>query len=595
MSTWNISKHFDFDTQEKIDAAIALLQETTAAFVSEWKENTEYLSNPEVLAEALKQYEVWVRACGHGGGVGYYAWLKLQLNSENQENKALSAKLSEMSTNLYNQIQFFTLKIAKIEPSVQETMLAHTALQEYKHFLARLFAQAKHQLSEKEEKILNLKSTSAYERWVQLVEQQLSAKSAPIMTEDGTEKETSFNEILGLRGSRNKAIRDSAAKQVHRLLAEYAPIAEAEINAVFHDKKVDDTLRGFDRPDSDRHLNDDIETEVVDAMRKAVSGKFDVSARFYKLKAKLNGAPTMKYHERAVPYGNIEDNYSFEDAVVLVKGVFEKLDPSFADIFQRFLDNGQIDVFPQKGKSGGAFCVYWTPEQPVFVLLNHAKTLGDVLTLAHEMGHAINDEYIRDKQHALHFETSTATAEVASTFMEDFVLAKLLETADDEQRLAILMKRLDDDVAAIMRQVACYNFEEALHKAVRGQGYVSKESIGKLFNEHMHAYMGDAVEQCDGAENWWVYWSHIRRFFYVYSYASGLLISKAMQNMVREDATNIEKVKTFLQTGVSKSPKETFAAMGIDIADAAFWQEGLKGIEQTLVQAEELAKKLGKV
>ncbi len=592
---WNITKHFDFDSQEKIDAAVAQMQVLTDTFAGTWKDTAVYLTDPEVLAEALKQYEAWIRACKYGGAVGYYAWLQLQLNSEHQGNKALSAKLTEVSTAMYNQIQFFTLSLAKINESVQQQCLTHAALQPYQHFLARLFAEGKYQLSEKEEKILNLKSTTAYERWVELVAQQLSAKSAVVFTPEGVEEEKSFNEVMGMLGSKHEAVRESAAAQVHRMLRDFAPIAEAEINAVFHDKKVDDGLRGFVRADASRHIADDIETEVVDAMREAVSSNFDVSARFYQLKARLNGAETMKFHERSVPYGNIENNYSFEDAVRLVRDVFESLDPAFSATLDRFLDNGQIDVFPIKGKSGGAFCVYWTPEQPVFVLLNHTKTLGDVLTLAHEMGHAINDEYMRTKQHALHFETSTATAEVASTFMEDFVLQKLLENADDEQRLAILMKRLDDDIASIMRQVACYNFEEALHAAVREQGYVSKEAIGALFQEHMHAYMGDAVEQCDGSENWWVYWSHIRRFFYVYSYASGLLISKAMQQMVREDPANIEKVKVFLETGVSASPKDTFAAMGIDITDGAFWKQGLAEIATTLQEAEELALKLGKL
>jgi len=110
-----------------------------------------------------------------------------------------------------------------------------------------------------------------------------------------------------------------------------------------------------------------------------------------------------------------------------------------------------------------------------------------------------------------------------------------------------------------------------------------------LFTKHMSAYMGDAVEQSPGSQNWWVYWSHIRSFFYVYSYASGQLISKALQNMVRQDKTAIEKVKKFLSAGLSKSPKELFLDMGIDITDRNFWNKGLGEVEQLLSQAESLA------
>src|SRR5690606_24859621 len=107
--------------------------------------------------------------------------------------------------------------------------------------------------------------------------------------------------------------------------------------------------------------------------------------------------------------------------------------------------------------------------------------------------------------------------------------------------------------------------------------------------------MGPAVEQSVGTENLWVYWSHFRSFFYVYSYASGLLISKALQAKVREDKNFIKEVKKFLATGSANSPKEIFTKLGIDISDQAFWQAGLKEIDNSLKETEKMAKKLGKI
>ncbi len=94
--------------------------------------------------------------------------------------------------------------------------------------------------------------------------------------------------------------------------------------------------------------------------------------------------------------------------------------PEFADIFAGFVENGQIDVYPKKGKDSGAFCMHHLMVQPTYILLNHTGKLHDVLTIAHELGHGINNELIKKKQHALDFGTPTSTAEVASTFMEDF-------------------------------------------------------------------------------------------------------------------------------------------------------------------------------
>ena len=104
--------------------------------------------------------------------------------------------------------------------------------------------------------------------------------------------------------------------------------------------------------------------------------------------------------------------------------------------------------------------------------------LRDVLTLAHELGHGINNELIREKQNALNFGTPTSTAEVASTFMEDFVLQEILRGSDDELKLVIMVMKLNDDVSTIFRQVACYTFEQELHKEFRQRGYLSKKELG---------------------------------------------------------------------------------------------------------------------
>ena len=188
-----------------------------------------------------------------------------------------------------------------------------------------------------------------------------------------------------------------------------------------------------------------------------------------------------------------------------------------------------------------------------------------------------------------------STAEVASTFFEDFVFEHLLAEVDDQTRLSLLMSKLGDQISTIHRQVACYTFEQELHQSYREQGYLSSDEIGGIFQKHMSAYMGASVEKSKGSENWWVYWSHIRSYFYVYSYASGLLISQSLQAKVRENSEFITKVKNFLGAGMSASPKQIFADLGIDIADKRFWLQGLEEMEKLLAETEKLARKLGRV
>lgn len=120
--------------------------------------------------------------------------------------------------------------------------------------------------------------------------------------------------------------------------------------------------------------------------------------------------------------------------------------------------------------------------------------------------------------------------------------------------------------------------------------YARHWEIEELFQKHMSSYMGDFVEQSPGSENWWVFWSHIRNFFYNYSYASGLLISKSLQNSVKNNPKFIDSVKDFLSAGSSDSPKNIFKKLGINTADKTFWDKGIKEIENLLKEATKLAK-----
>lgn len=570
-------------------------EEATEKFISKWKNRGDYLENPDVLKEALDEYNEWCENYGTSGDEVYYYSLKNHQNQEDAEIKAKLNKVIDFARSVHNSMSFFELKIAKIPEEKQKMFLEDENLRDYKHFLEKLFDNAKYFLSENEEKIMVLKSKSAYSSWVNMVEEFLSKEQREVLDENGNPVKKSFSDFFNLIDNNKKDVREKAAEALNETLEKYSDVAEAEINAVLADKKVNDEIRGFERPDKARHVGDDVDTEIVDALIAAVSNNLEISRRFYELKAKLLGFDKLKYHERNMVYGSIDKKYSYEDTVELVYRVFDKLDKKFGEIFKMFVENSLIDVYPKKGKTGGAFCAHMLRKQPTYILLNHGDRLRDVETMAHEAGHGINNELIKEKQNSVNFGTPTSTAEVASTFMEDFVLEELMKESDDELKLSLMMQKLNGDISSIIRQISCYMFEQELHKEFREKGYLTKEEIGKMFQKYMGNYMGDFVEQSPGSENWWIYWHHIRMFFYNYSYSSGLLISKALQRKVKENPEFIEKVKEFLSAGLSKSPKDIFLEIGIDISKKEFWEEGLKEVRELLDKTEELAKKLGKI
>ncbi len=593
--SWDLTPLYKNDHDPKIEKDLAVHKKNSYLFINKWRDRSDYLESLPVLKQALTDYEAWLNSGGILGEVGYYFSLRSAQEENNPKIKAKLNKINDLATKISNDGQFFTLRLAKIKPNLQKEILQHKDFTRWHYFLKSLFDEAKYLLSEPEEKILALKSAPAKYKWIEMTSSILTKETRTILGRDGKKHILPFSEIMGLLSHSNKKIRDGAFLSVNDILAKYADVAEAEINAILLDKKINDELRGLPRPDTSRHLADDVPTEVVDTLIKEVQKAYTLSKKYYALKAKLFNKKKLDYHERNVPFGDIKREYTYQDSLKLVDKVFSKLDSEFHHYFQNFVNKKQIDVFPKVGKAGGAFCAYNRPTSPIYILLNHTNELQDVLTIAHEAGHGINDEFMKSHQETLYFGTPLVTAEVASTFCEDFVLEELLLEANDELRLSLLMSKLNDDISTIIRQVAAYSFEQELHSTFRKVGYLAKEDIGRIFQKHMKSYMGSSVNQNPGTENWWIYWSHFRNFFYVYSYASGLLISKSMQAKYKQDKDFMIKIKKFLQAGSSTPPDKLFLDLGIDIKQAQFWQDGLNEIATLLKTTEKLAKKMGRI
>ncbi len=590
---WDYSSLVSGDLDDQIERERVVVQEKVGAFVLKWKSRKDYLEDVKVLREALDEYEDLKANFGTSGNIGQYLWLCKMKDQGNEDVRAKYGLIEGFSEKLSNDLLFFELGLSKVSSKKQAQFLASDDLNCYNHYLERLFASGRFVLSEEVEKVMTLKSGPAYEAWEGMLSELLSKEERKVFVGDGEEVK-GFSEILALLSSDDLKVRESCVDAFNDILDKYVDVATLQINAIFKNKKIDDELRGYSRADEARIVSDDIDFEFVDGLLDAVVGRYDISKKFYELKAKLLGVDKLKYHERVVSYGEVSKKIKYEEGVKIVGDAFERMDEDFGRIFREFVLEGNIDVYPSKGKRGGAFCSWGLKIHPIRILLNYMDGINDVTTLAHEAGHGLNHELMK-KQSSLDFGVPMAVAEVASNFAEGVVFEDLLNgVQNDEERLSLLVSKLGDDLSSISRQVACYKFEQELHKEFREKGAVSSEVIGEIFGRNMKAYMGEFVEYPEWSKNWWVYWPHIRNYFYVYSYASGALISNAMIKKYRDNPEFILKIKEFLSFGESKSPRESFESLGISL-DEKFWNEGLDNVEGMLNEAWRLAEKLGKI
>lgn len=583
--TWNLGLLYKNDKDPQIEKDIQDIEKAYASFEKKYR-NKDFTKTPASLLVALEEFETINLALSKKNPSWYFS-LKIDIDSSDEYAQAMETKISQRLTIAANKVTFFDLVIGKIPKKEQKKFLSYKPLFPYKYQLEKIFATAKHNLSEKEEQLVQLLAQPGYSMWVDGQEKVLNQQ-----TVEHNQKQLPLSEALSILSDLPTKERRALHQKINTILKQVSHFAEAEINAIVNFKKVMDTQRGFKTPYEATVLGYENDKETVDTLIAVTTKYFSISRRFYALHAKLLKEKTLSLADRGVKIGSIDKNFTFNDAVSIVQRAFSRVGESYAHILDRFLKNRQLDVFPVKGKTSGAYCSWVGGDTPVFVLLNHTNDIRSVETLAHEMGHAIHSE-LSKKQPIQYQGYSMATAEVASTFFEQLVHEELESELSGKEKVILLHNKILGDISTIFRQVACFNFEVELHTKIREQGKLSKAEMGVLMNKHFASYLGPTVSLTEDDGYFFVTWSHIRRFFYVYSYAYGQIISRALFENWKKDHRYIEKIDQFLSAGGSMSPKDIFKKIGINTSDPSFFESGLKAVEADIKKLERLAKKEG--
>ncbi|MDQ7021909.1 MAG: hypothetical protein Q9M91_08995 [Candidatus Dojkabacteria bacterium] len=247
------------------------VEKKTKAFIKKWLNNEAYLNDPKVLKEALDDYSYWATNFGIYSDESYYYGLSSSLDLNDPKIKAASNIIHQKVVALYNETQFFTLQLSKIEKDVQKKMLASSGLSEYKHFLEQLFLSGKYTLSDKEERIMNMKSKVSKGNWVDMLSGLLAKEEKEILDKNGKKAVKNFSEVMELISDPNKKVRDKASLALNEIFEKHLDVAEHELNSVLENKRINDEIRGYKRADESRHISDDVETKSVDILVETVN------------------------------------------------------------------------------------------------------------------------------------------------------------------------------------------------------------------------------------------------------------------------------------------------------------------------------------
>jgi oligoendopeptidase F len=574
---WNLADLYSGIDAPEVKRDLTRMDAECVAFETDYKgrlaERTAKEDGGKWLAEAVKRYEAIDDLAGR---LGSYSGLVHAGDSVDPAISKFYGDVSERLTTASVHLLFFALELNRVDDAVIDRAMQTPELAHYRPWIEDLRKDKPYQLEDRVEQLFHEKSQSGYAAWNRLFDQTISGLRFKVAGQQ-LAIEPTLTLLQDRAPDKRKAAGQALAKTFKANERSFALIT----NTLAKDKEISDRWRGFEDVADSRHLANRVERAVVDALVGSVRAAYPLlSHRYYALKAGWFKKRKLAHWDRNAPLPfAATDSIAWPDAKNMVLTAYRGFSPEMASIAERFFTDRWIDAPVRPGKAPGAFSHPTTPSAHPYVLMNYQGKPRDVMTLAHELGHGVH-QVLAAKNGALMAPTPLTLAETASVFGEMLTFKRLLaQTGSARARQALLAGKVEDMINTVVRQIAFYSFERAVHTE-RRNGELTAERIGEIWLSVQSESLGPAIDIRPGYENFWMYIPHfIHSPFYVYAYAFGDCLVNSLYAVYENAQTGFaERYLAMLAAGGTKHYSELLKPFGLDAKDPKFWDGGLSVI-----------------
>ncbi|MCR0570150.1 M3 family oligoendopeptidase [[Clostridium] innocuum] len=519
--------------------------------------------------------------------VGHFISLKQSTNTSDGRTVSLMNQFSQKFSGITKANARFNRYVAEIE-DLDACIEQDALLKEYSYLLHTIKEDSKYLLSDDVEEVLSKMNISGGEAWANLQEYLTS-----IVEVDYKKEATTLSQIRNMAYDSDPQFRKSAYEAELKAYDKIRDAVAFSLNSIKAQVLTECELRGFASPLAMTLHNAHMKQETLDALLHTMQSYMPKFHAYLKRKAELlgykNGLP---WYELFAPLGEETKTYRVEEAKEYLLKHFRPFAEDMADMMERAFDESWIDFFPRKGKVGGAFCANLSGVKQSRVLTNYDGALGDIVTLAHELGHAYHGMMIENHR-PLNTDYSMPVAETASTFNENIIMNAAIEEAKGQEKITLIENQLQDLTQVICDIYSRFLFEKTVFEK-RKDSFMFADELEAIMIETQKQAYGDGLDPDYLHPYMWICKSHYYSSglsFYNFPYAFGALFARGLiVKYQQEKDAFVPKYRELLKATTISSVEDVAAMADIDLCDEAFWTSCLDTCAQRIDEFLELTK-----
>lgn len=526
-----------------------------------------------------------------------YASLRRSEDTRARTAQSMYARIGSKYVDAVTKITFAEPELLTLPEKTLQAITDAPILADYRFALQELLRRKPHTLTEAEETLL-AGFGEVFSAPGDIAENLRDADLtfAPAQDGEGRAVEVSSANYINLQASNDRALRQHSFESLYAGYQGHINTFATAYAGCVKGAAAEARARHYTSSRAMSMAGENIPVTVYDSLITAVRGHLPAMYRYVELRKRLLGVEELHYYDLYAPLAaEVDAHYTYDQAKQMVLDAVAPLGEDYGKIVREGFSGGWIDVYPNKGKSSGAYSSGTYDSNP-YILTNFTGTLDSVSTIAHEMGHSVHSWLANHTQQPQYAGYTLFVAEVASTVNENLMIEQLLkQEMPPKARLSLLNQYLENFKGTVYRQTMFAEFEREAHaKAERGEA-LDPASLNELYLGLVRDYFGPSLVIDEQIQYEWARIPHFFRPFYVYKYATGYSTAVALSEKIRHEGKSaVKPYLEFLSMGGSAYPLDELRHAGVDLATPAPVDAALEKFERILAEAEQVAAQLGK-